>query len=747
MVRVAAGVLALAVVWGGFVLTRKRQASGPPSASPTALGPVYPAGFLPPDTCAECHQAIAATYARTGMARSFGSITSRTPPDIFPEGSLRHEASRQSFTMFRRDGAPYLKRSLSGPAGEPSEVREARADYWIGSGNRGRGFAHRSASGNLMLLPVTYYAAGSHWGMNPGYDRPDHAGFDRPIDYRCLSCHAGYPEMAPGADLFHTGSQYPGRLLEGIDCQRCHGPGQQHVEAARKGQGAVAVRSAIVNPARLSPHRRMEVCMQCHLETTSVQLPSEIIRFDRGVFGYRPGEPLADWALAFDYPKGTGHDDRFEFVSAAYRLKQSACFRGSKGVMTCTTCHNPHDIPRGEAALQQYSAICRNCHGVSRSKPHPPAAECISCHMPRRAPSDAPEIRIADHNIRRAPQGDAAPMPLYRGSVVVYYPAELPSTPENELYLAVAQVTEQANLEKGVPRLEELVRKYQPAHGEFYLQLGSAWRNHGRLDKSREWLEEAVKRMPGNWRPLLLLAGTLAAMDQPDRAVDFLRRAAELAPRETAPLQHLGDLYLGMGKAAEAATAFRAAIQVDPEFAEAHNGLGAAAMAAGDVAAAETSLREAVRLRPEWSQARANLASLLAVTDRFPEARHHFELTLQLNPAFAPAQSAYATALAERGEFAEARSHFEQAIRLNPKDAVAHQNLGTTLRRLGDEQAAVREYQAAIREDPGYFEAHLSLGELLVARGQRAAAEPHLRKAAASPDAEVRQAASALLQR
>ena len=38
----------------------------------------------------------------------------------------------------------------------------------------------------------------------------------------------------------------------------------------------------IVNPAKLSPERRMEVCMQCHLETTSGRIPAVLQRFDRG---------------------------------------------------------------------------------------------------------------------------------------------------------------------------------------------------------------------------------------------------------------------------------------------------------------------------------------------------------------------------------------------------------------------------------------------------------------------------------
>ena len=49
---------------------------------------------------------------------------------------------------------------------------------------------------------------------------------------------------------------------------------------------------AIVNPSRLNAERQIEVCMQCHLETTSTRLPNSIQRYERGAFSYKPGEPL-----------------------------------------------------------------------------------------------------------------------------------------------------------------------------------------------------------------------------------------------------------------------------------------------------------------------------------------------------------------------------------------------------------------------------------------------------------------------
>jgi hypothetical protein len=97
------------------------------------------------------------------------------------------------------------------------------------------------------------------------------------------------------------------------------------------------MQSTIVNPSRLGKERAMEVCMQCHLETTSALLPNVIRRFDRGPFSYRPGEPLSAFQLSFDHAPGSGREGKFEIVSSVYRLRQSKCFLESNGELGCTT--------------------------------------------------------------------------------------------------------------------------------------------------------------------------------------------------------------------------------------------------------------------------------------------------------------------------------------------------------------------------------------------------------------------------
>src|SRR5262249_43947600 len=154
--------------------------------------------------------------------------------------------------------------------------------------------------------------------------------------------------------------------------------------------------------ARLSPELQMDVCMQCHLETTSAQLPATIRRFDREPFSFRPGEPLGAYAVHFDHEPGRGHDDKFEIVNQAYRLRQSPWFQKVLGRLTCTTCHDPHSVARGEAAIPYYRSKCRNCHSSVAVANHPDLqnADCASCHMPRRRAEDAVHVIMTDHRIQ-----------------------------------------------------------------------------------------------------------------------------------------------------------------------------------------------------------------------------------------------------------------------------------------------------------------------------------------------------------
>lgn len=286
--------------------------------------------YTDPVVCQECHADVWKTYRHTGMARSFYPAKPGTMKAHLGTGEpFYHRASERYYTMIERDGRYFQRRHQTDFTGRETNVVEKEIHFVMGSGNHARTYLHLSSRGKLVQLPLGWYADdGGHYAMSPGCDRPNHDGFQRVIAFDCMSCHNGYPELAPAADLPGSPPLYTGNIPGGIDCQRCHGPGEAHVTAARAGS-ADAIHSTIVNPAQLEPARQMDVCFQCHLETTSRPLPNVLHRFNRGFFSFRPGEALTDFALYFDHAPNSGWDDKFEINHSAYQLSRSACFRAA----------------------------------------------------------------------------------------------------------------------------------------------------------------------------------------------------------------------------------------------------------------------------------------------------------------------------------------------------------------------------------------------------------------------------------
>lgn len=713
------------------------------------------------ETCAGCHRQIAETYRRTGMGRSFYPPSpANTVEDFTKKNTYYHAPSDSYFTMLRRDGKYYQRRNQINLAGKQINVMEKQIDFIMGSGNHSRAYLHRTARGTLVELPLAWYSEkGGYWAMNPGYDRPDHDGFRRPIAYDCMFCHNAYPEIPAEHNQPFAAPVYAGPLPEGIDCQRCHGPGGAHAQLAKTaGATPESIRKAIVNPSRLSAQRQMEVCLVCHLETTSFPLPNAIQRYERGPFSYKPGEPLDAFILNFDHAPGKGRDDKFEIVNAGYRLRRSACFLKSGGKLLCTTCHNPHDIPRGEEAARHYTAVCRQCHASAldrlvASGKHSRAVDCTGCHMPKRRTEDVVHVVATDHYIqRRKPAGDllaelAERQETYRGPVVLYYPKELPHTPENDVYLAIAQVNQRSNLSGGVAQLTAAIERVPRKRAEYYFELAEAWRESGQITKALPLYREAVRRNPKFVVGLQKLGSAFRRSGQYEEAAEILKRATSAGPDKAVTWHELGLTYRALGKKPEAISALERAVALDPDMPEAHNNLGIILLAAGQQARAESAFREALRIQPDYADAHGNLGALLSGSGAFAEARYHFEIALRRRPGDAAIRYNYATALGRAGQFDEAQRELEASLRADPGLADAHQLLGDLLMAKGQAQAALAHYRAAVKIQPESGRAHLGLGSALVAVGDPAAAIPHLQKAAADSDPGVHDEAAQTLRR
>ncbi|MGH9639812.1 MAG: multiheme c-type cytochrome, partial [Bryobacteraceae bacterium] len=181
--------------------------------------------------------------------------------------------------------------------------------------------------------------------------------------FRCFNCHGTNVQLGP------EGPDFKG-YMPGVQCERCHGPGGGHIQAAKAGEPLKTIQSKIVNPGRVSAKAINEFCGQCH------RLPTP----DLGT------EPeLANPVTVRMQPIG---------------LLASRCFQISHKI-SCITCHNPHENPAPRTDMS-YTRKCLACHAddpapvkLCRRKE---GENCLPCHM--KQAFLGPYLRFTDHRIR-----------------------------------------------------------------------------------------------------------------------------------------------------------------------------------------------------------------------------------------------------------------------------------------------------------------------------------------------------------
>ncbi len=703
------------------------------------------AGYIDTVACAGCHQEIWEQFRETGMGRSF----SRMRPDVSiadfdRSNTYYHPASDRHYHMYRQGDLFYMQRSQRGPDGGPINEVEKRMEYVLGSGYKARAYLTRNSQGELLQLPVAWYTEqGGFWAMNPGYDRPDHDGFSRRVKFDCMFCHNSYFDTGPAGDAFDADPVYGDDLPEGIDCQRCHGPGQPHLDALANEAPEAEVRASIVNPGRLAPERELEVCFQCHLQSTSFRLPYASQRPGRAILSYRPGEPLADYILHFDHPSGSEYDDKFEIAHAAYRLRKSRCFQESAGGLTCTSCHDPHrHLARNP---RHYTSVCLDCHQKPQSRMpadsrHRASADCVGCHMPQRRTDDVIHVVMTDHFIRtRQPERNLlaprkeiieGPGSGYQGEVVLSYPPTLPATPENELDLAVAQVEAGANLEDGLPRLRRAVETYRPRSHHYYYELAEASFKAGNLEEAFDWWEETIRRKPDFLPALRNYGKELAEAGRSDRSLEILQRALAIREGDPRSLHGMALAYFLQGDSAEGLSALRKALAADPDDPQAHDLLGTQLYQAGDISGAEKEFRHAIRWNPRHPTAHGDLASLLDEQGRLDQAEYHYENAVAVSPDYGKVRRDYGIFLVDHGQrFEEGITHLRTAVRLDPESVAAQVALGYALSRNEDLREAIQVLQIAVAREPSNPSAHLYLAGAFERQEELTQAQTHYAEA------------------
>jgi len=234
-----------------------------------------------------------------------------------------------------------------------------------------------------------FVAKGTDW-WEPFYP-PDN--MQRPTGPTCDGCHSV-------AYNIHTK-----QVAEwNVGCEKCHGPGSEHVDHPSRGN--------ILNPARMDYVQASDSCIQCHSQGRPLTNPIEGKYYDWPV-GYQVGLNLRDfWQLEESklgettfthYPDGTAHKNRMQ----GNDYVQSVMYR--RGV-TCFSCHDVHGTDNYAQLRKPADQLCLDCHGPlslngprtrtieehTHHKKGSPGSSCVACHMPKIETTVA-DVKVSAH--------------------------------------------------------------------------------------------------------------------------------------------------------------------------------------------------------------------------------------------------------------------------------------------------------------------------------------------------------------
>jgi Tfp pilus assembly protein PilF len=554
----AAGFAALALLGAGFRVAQARQNEQAAPTQPTPpqqyLNARPGVEYLGDESCKKCHSSIYAQFKQTGMGRSVSSPSAEDLRDLSKPVKIVNKKLNRTYSIYVRDGKIIHEESETDAKGRPVFSETHEIAYSVGAGDVGKSYLVAKGDA-LFVSPISYYARISGWDLSPGYGEGIFHGFTRRVVDLCVDCHTGWPLLVPGSR--NRFQQPPFRFLT-VGCERCHGPGAVHVE--QRTQDAIlgssfegSIDHSIVNPRKLPPEIRDDVCAQCHLAGDA-----RVLQPGKDYLDFRPGTPLGDVVAIFSVPQSI-KGNHFVALDQFEQLKLSRCWTASDGRLGCISCHNPHVQLHGDQAANFFRDRCLSCHATSscrapqaqRQATSPPD-NCTQCHMPKQPTENIGHSSITDHRILRVPSEIPAALQTNASPPLdLIYDTKPPvagETPANlrSLALAYAQVaTRFPELgEKGLALLEQAAAVL-PADAEVQAAYGNVLRVARPRDQQRasEALQKAIDAGSKSAEVRTQLARLRLQQGQVTAAIELYKQSIQMDPYFTPAYLDLAQVY------------------------------------------------------------------------------------------------------------------------------------------------------------------------------------------------------------
>jgi Cytochrome c554 and c-prime/Doubled CXXCH motif (Paired_CXXCH_1) len=311
------------------------------------------------EACAPCHRQEYDRQVQSHHALALHGIAGSPVAELLLANPLSSEG-----LQFNRSGA-----AIRATARRGQDEASADLEWVFGAGVQGITPVGRTGD-QFIEFQFSLYSRPKRFAVTFGHPKrvaTARALLGLPQDTHtirsCFQCHStGLIESRDDASL--------DSIEPGVRCERCHGPGRQHILLAESRKPQAELRKSVLNPSALGRTAQVQWCGQCH------RLPA-------------PGVDNPEPEL----------EDPVTVRFAPIGLMASRCFRLSQ-TLTCTTCHNPHQNSVGRTD-PSYARTCLKCHA---DKPRSVACKraagqnCLPCHM--RQASVGEYLTFTDHRIR-----------------------------------------------------------------------------------------------------------------------------------------------------------------------------------------------------------------------------------------------------------------------------------------------------------------------------------------------------------
>lgn len=228
----------------------------------------------------------------------------------------------------------------------------------------------------------------------------------------------------------------------------------------------------------------------------------------------------------------------------------------------------------------------------------------------------------------------------------------------------------------------------------------------------------AKELLPGQSRPLYLIAEALERSGKRSEAIEQYRAAAALAPQDDVILFALARALLADGQTSAAESDFRQLLALKPDSAPAQLGLGESLLSQQKTAEAVDFLRDYLLKAPDDAHARFERAVALQDLNRFDESLRELDRLDQGATPAAESLKLRGSIYLQQKKWADADASLEKALAASPADAQLHIWRGQAKMELRDYTAAESELRRSLELAPANSDALRELVGVYYLSGQ-----------------------------